>query len=131
MKHFIHLSAAALALTIAGAAVAAENPAMTPPLPVPTGSAFGTLDANKDGRLSQSEVRSNTDLNGRFSVLDSDGDTYLSMLEYGKWEGSNQRPIPGTGNRTAPTDPRVGPADPSNSSSTGVGNKPDADRAPQ
>lgn len=99
MKHALHMGAAALAISFAGAVFAADNSTMpaAPPAPV-ANSPFATLDANKDGRLSQSEIRTNSDLNSRFATLDADGDTYLSQLEYGKWEGS-QRQVPGPADR--------------------------------
>lgn len=127
MKSALHLGAAALALSFAGAAVAAEP--MAPPT---AGSPFATLDTNKDGRLSQAEVRANADLNSRFTILDSDSDTYLSQLEYGKWEGTKQAPLPGNGGRMPPNDP-AGTGSPSDPSSTtgGIGSNGGAERAPQ
>jgi hypothetical protein len=46
---------------------------------------FSSLDANKDGRVSMSEVQSNTDLKSQFDALDSNKDSYLTPIEFSKW----------------------------------------------
>jgi len=46
---------------------------------------FGSIDANRDGRLSTSEVQSHSDLKSAFATLDADRDSYLSQTEYSKW----------------------------------------------
>jgi hypothetical protein len=132
MKYSLHMGVAALALSFAGAGVAADITTMKPATPGAASSPFATLDANKDGRLSQAEVRSNADLNSRFATLDSDSDTYLSQLEYGKWEGMSHSSVPAPGDRAPAGDPsRTGkPTDPS-SPGTGIGNNGTAEKAPQ
>jgi hypothetical protein len=48
---------------------------------------FTVVDADKDGRISQSEARSyGGTLDTGFSKLDADKDRYLSKMEFGKWE---------------------------------------------
>ena len=79
---------AALALTLslglAGVALAQAPPATTPPAPVPD---FASIDANKDGKISQSEVDANASLKSEFAALDADRDTYLTPSEYSKYKG--------------------------------------------
>lgn len=99
-----YLAVAALTVSFAGSALAADNSTMRPTAPSSPNPQFTTLDTNKDGRLSQAEVRAHGELSGRFSTLDSDADTYLSQMEYGKWEGSGRvqgnepARVPGAGN---------------------------------
>jgi EF hand len=85
-----------LALTLAAAgAVFADDAAS----PAATNAAQGTspvadlnsLDTNKDGRLSPSEVQSNADLRSSFTSLDINGDGYLSSTEFGKY-GQGAKP---------------------------------------
>ena len=40
------------------------------------------LDANADGKLSSSEVSANTTISGAFSVMDSNGDGFVTQAEY-------------------------------------------------
>lgn len=40
------------------------------------------LDANSDGKLSSSEVTSNTTISGAFSAMDSNGDGFVTQAEY-------------------------------------------------
>jgi hypothetical protein len=47
--------------------------------------AFGTLDTNKDGRISLAEARAAPDLYASFDMLDSNHDGYLSPAEFQAW----------------------------------------------
>lgn len=47
--------------------------------------AFGTLDANKDGRISRSEARADPDLDASFDMLDLNHDGFLSLQEFQAW----------------------------------------------
>jgi hypothetical protein len=46
---------------------------------------FSSLDANKDGRVSMSEVQSNSELRSQFDSLDTNKDSYLTPIEFSKW----------------------------------------------
>ncbi len=92
----VHPGIAALSLAFAGAALAQG---VAPPKS-DSGSGnkaegvnqFSSVDANKDGRISQAEARSyGNALNSSFSMLDTDKDTYLSQIEFGKWKPSTDR----------------------------------------
>jgi len=73
-----------LSLGLAGAALA-QAPAVTAPAhPVQD---FASIDANKDGKISLSEVDSNGSLKSEFASLDADRDTYLTPTEYSKYKG--------------------------------------------
>lgn len=47
--------------------------------------AFGTLDANKDGKISRSEARADPDLYAAFDMLDLNQDGFLSPVEFKAW----------------------------------------------
>ncbi len=47
--------------------------------------AFGTLDTNKDGRISPSEARTDPDLYASFEMLDLNHDGFLSPQEFQAW----------------------------------------------
>lgn len=81
-----------LVLSLAGvAAVYAQAPAPSPAAPAPADQAvkapsdFGSIDRNKDGKVSQAEAQSNSDLQSTFAVLDADRDSYLTPAEFSKW----------------------------------------------
>ena len=80
-----------LVLSLAGvAAVYAQAAAPVAPAPAAdqkadAASDFGAIDRNKDGKLSQAEAQSNTDLTSTFSTLDADRDSYLTPTEFSKW----------------------------------------------
>lgn len=47
---------------------------------------FGTVDQNRDGRISRAEAMSHSgQLGSAFSSLDLDRDAYLTQSEFGKW----------------------------------------------
>ena len=81
-----------LVLSLAGvAAVYAQAPAPSPAAPAPADQAakapsdFGSIDRNKDGKVSQAEAQSNSELQSTFSTLDADRDSYLTPAEFAKW----------------------------------------------
>ena len=47
--------------------------------------AFGTLDANKDGKISPAEARADPDLYASFEMLDANHDGFLSPQEFAAW----------------------------------------------
>jgi Ca2+-binding EF-hand superfamily protein len=47
--------------------------------------AFGTLDTNKDGKISPSEARADPDLYASFEMLDVNHDGFLSPQEFQTW----------------------------------------------
>lgn len=74
--------------------VEAMNPAPPPrePVPrtaVPTGDAWARLDTDGDGRVSQSEARSDRRFSARFGAMDSDGDGHVDRAEYDAWLSSD------------------------------------------
>lgn len=79
MKSMFRVSVSVLALLAAGA-VAAQ-----PPGSVKRPLEFGSVDANKDGKLSPEEVRYIDDLNAAFGQLDVNRDAFLTPMEYGKF----------------------------------------------
>lgn len=98
MKNSTRITAAVVSMAFAGA-VAAQAPATGTPMPGKDHSShamFGTVDMNKDGRISQAEARSHTELQTAFGKLDADGDTYLSQSEFARWDAS------GKGSKTKP-----------------------------
>jgi hypothetical protein len=108
------------ALTLAAGLVSAQNAATpaTPAIPSQGASAsvdFKSVDANNDGKLSSTEVQSNTELKSAFATLDADRDTYLSQSEYAKWNKAAK-----------PATPAV-PASPSSSSSSSEMKAPGSD----
>ena len=83
MKNLISNGIAGLALAFAGAAFADGK----------AGHAeFGAVDQNRDGRVSKVEAQAYTELTSQFGTLDADRDSYLSQTEFGKWKASS----PGT-----------------------------------
>jgi hypothetical protein len=80
--------AGSLVLSLAAGVAFAQN---TPPPAAGAGQGasamveFGSIDKDKDGRLSSAEAQANTELRTAFSTLDADRDSYLSQTEYGKW----------------------------------------------
>jgi len=87
---------AALSFAFAGA-VFAQAPAATATPPVDSHAAhagkmdFTSLDQNKDGRVSKAEAQSHMELTSSFATLDTDSDSHLSQMEFGKWKA----PAPG------------------------------------
>lgn len=120
-----HIGIAALSLAFAGAGLAQG---VAPPRS-DSGSGnkaegveqFGSVDTNKDGRISQAEARSHgSALNSQFSTLDTDKDTYLSQMEFGKWKPSTDRG--GSSSTTPPQNPQGNPAQPGSSVPSPGGN---------
>jgi hypothetical protein len=56
---------------------------------VVTRDLWAKLDANSDGKLSSSEVTSNTTLSGAFSVMDTNGDGFVTQAEYDAYAKAN------------------------------------------
>jgi hypothetical protein len=83
MKTSATIGSAVLALAFAGAAFA-QAPAPSAPS---ANSQFGSIDANKDGRVSQSEADSHSELKTAFATLDTDRDSHLSQTEFAKFKG--------------------------------------------
>ncbi len=48
-------------------------------------ASFATLDANRDGRVSQTEAAMHAELSGAFQTVDSNSDGSLSQSEFTKW----------------------------------------------
>jgi hypothetical protein len=109
----VSLAAIGLSLAFAGAALAqnTQNPAVNPGSTKVAPPEFKSLDANKDGRVSRDEAKSQTDLTSTFATLDTDRDSYLSEAEFGKW-----KPMPGSGS-TAPDASKAPQSTPQSSSS--------------
>ncbi|MEO8308459.1 MAG: hypothetical protein ABI616_10535 [Pseudomonadota bacterium] len=84
--------------------VFAQAPAVTPAASVDS-TQFSSMDLNKDGKLSQAEIRSQADLQNAFISLDADHDTYLSESEFSKWNKA------GKSDQMAPKSETVTPAD--------------------
>jgi hypothetical protein len=77
MKNLVRIGIAGIALAFAGGALAQGK----------SGQAeFGTVDQNRDGKVSKSEAQAYSELNSQFATLDADRDTYLSQAEFGKWK---------------------------------------------
>ena len=56
---------------------------------VVTRDVWTKLDANTDGKLSSTEVSSNTTISGAFSVMDSNGDGFVTQAEYSAYAKAN------------------------------------------
>ena len=56
---------------------------------VVTRDVWTKLDANTDGKLSSTEVSSNTTISGAFSVMDSNGDGFVTQAEYSAYAKVN------------------------------------------
>jgi hypothetical protein len=100
MNNLIRAGMTGLTLLLAGAAVADGK----------AGHAeFGSVDQNRDGRVSRVEAQSYTDLSSQFGTLDADRDSYLSQIEFGKWKAAT--PAPGAPPVASPEPGKVpGPA---------------------
>lgn len=110
MKNAMRFGTLAMALAAAGA-VSAQAPLTAPPASRTAPVEFGSVDQNKDGRVSLTEAQSNNDLRAAFTGLDANRDTYLTPAEFSKWNNagkSKSRNADG-----AITDPQV--ADPQES----------------
>lgn len=68
-------------------------------------SSFASLDANRDGRISQTEAAVDSRL--VFSTADVNGDGYLDKAEFNASQKGSANPVP------APQTEPVSPADPS------------------
>ena len=58
---------------------------------VVTRDVWTKLDANTDGKLSATEVSSNTTISGAFCVMDSNGDGFVTQAEYTAYAKLNLR----------------------------------------
>jgi Ca2+-binding EF-hand superfamily protein len=56
---------------------------------VVTRDVWAKLDANSDGKLSSSEIASDTALSGAFSAMDSNGDGFVTDAEYRAYAKTN------------------------------------------
>lgn len=92
----------ALALTL-GMVLSAQAPAETPKAPS-SAIDFATLDSNKDGRVSQTEVQFVDDLKGSFDALDANRDDNLSPTEFAHWGRA------GKSKDALPLSPSTGPS---------------------
>jgi thiamine biosynthesis lipoprotein ApbE len=79
------IKAGSLLVSVAAAGLVFGQAPPAPSAPSAETIQFSSVDMNKDGKLSQAEVRSNADLQTAFTTLDSDRDTYLSQSEFSKW----------------------------------------------
>lgn len=52
-------------------------------------TSFNSLDANRDGRISQTEAAMHSELSAAFATADSNGDGSLSPAEFSKWAGQS------------------------------------------
>ena len=111
MKNVTRIATLAVSLATAGFVFAqdAAAPAATPAATEAQSSAstsavdFSSLDVNKDGRVSMAEIQSNTELRSQFDSLDTNKDSYLTPIEFSKWNhagkskdsSSNSSPTPG------------------------------------
>lgn len=88
-----------------------------------TGAAhdFGSMDTNKDGKVSSTEAQSNSELRSAFSTLDADKDTYLSQSEFAKWSaGGKSGGMSSSGGASSGADRSSSGGASSNSSSSGA-----------
>lgn len=104
MKNLVRTGLAGLSLTLAAVAFAqAPAPAASNLADSSASPAFGSLDLNKDGKVSQSEVQSHSELKSAFASLDADRDSYLSQSEFSKWKsGSASGVLPADPGRSPP-----------------------------
>jgi len=58
---------------------------------VVTRDVWAKLDANNDGKLSSGEVSANTTISGAFSVMDSNGDGFVTQAEYTAYAKANMK----------------------------------------
>ena len=95
MNNSVRFGSFILSCAIAGAVFAQATPPASQP---GASSEFGSIDSNKDGKVSSTEAQSNSELRSSFSSLDADKDTYLSQSEFAKWNKggkSGAMPAPG------------------------------------
>jgi len=88
MNNAAPIGSFALSCALVGAVFAQGAPAPAPVTPAPSvgiSSEFGSIDTNKDGKVSSTEAQSNTELRSAFPSLDADKDTYLTPSEFAKW----------------------------------------------
>jgi len=83
MKDVIKVGSLLVSIAAAGLVFGQAPPATS--TPSADSIQFSSVDMNKDGKLSQAEVRSNAELQTAFTTLDADRDTYLSQSEFSKW----------------------------------------------
>jgi hypothetical protein len=88
MNNLIRAGIAGLTLAAGGAALADDKPGH---------AEFGSVDQNRDGRVSKVEAQAHAELTSQFATLDADRDSYLSQTEFGKWKAvSPGAPPPST-----------------------------------
>jgi hypothetical protein len=79
--------AGALAALAVGAALANEPTSTT----ASGGVTFKSLDANGDGRISQTEAQANPDLSAGFSTAVSDPNKGMTQAEFDAWNSGHQQ----------------------------------------
>ena len=67
------------------AAPALSVPAADAPPSAPALIGFQSVDANHDGKVSAQEAKTVADLSADFLTLDTDQDTLLTPVEFGRW----------------------------------------------
>ena len=80
------------------AAIAGDKDKTSAPMGTASGAHFDKLDANRDGRISQSEAAIDAKL--KFSTVDKNGDGYLDSTEYSQRDMSHES-MPTTDDPTA------------------------------
>jgi hypothetical protein len=87
------LLAATVVALIPLTGLAGEGPqAADSAMPTSQSSAFDTLDANKDGRISMPEASADPKLVEAFSSADKNGDGYLDASEFADASSASTRP---------------------------------------
>ena len=84
MKDVIKVGSLLVSIAAAGL-VFGQAPPATTPAPSADSIQFASVDMNKDGKVSQAEARSNSELQTAFATLDADRDNNLSQSEFSKW----------------------------------------------
>jgi Ca2+-binding EF-hand superfamily protein len=65
--------------------------------------AFGTVDSNKDGKISLLEARANPDLYENFEMLDFNHDGFLTPSEFEAWPRAVRANTPARDSTTGPS----------------------------
>jgi hypothetical protein len=81
-------------------------------------ASFTTLDANRDGRISQTEAAMHTELSGAFSTADANSDGALTQSEFTKWSSKSAPDTDKGSSKSNSTETDVEETSSSNTSST-------------
>jgi hypothetical protein len=84
-----HVGILALAVALTGNAWA-QTPSTAAATPT---NLFATLDKNKDGKLSNQEVKGNPELYTQFDALDKNQDGFLTAPEFAVWTPPGKAPV--------------------------------------